>query len=313
MLKVCDLFAGTGCVSKAFLDCGNTEIVYANDFCKNSKKIYDINFSHKLDNCNIFDAKINKNIDILCGGFPCQPFSISGLKKGFDDERSNVFWKMLDIIKQKNPRFLLLENVKNLKGHDKGETFKVISNSLKNEGYSIKDYIINTYKQSGVPQNRERIYIIGFKEKEDYNSFNLELKNKTPKPIKNYLENNIDEKYYYDDRFKVYDIINTYNFKNISENCVYQLRRKYIRENKNNVVPTLTANAGSGGHNVPLIKDEKGIRKLTPKECFNFQGFPEDYIVPENMSDASLYKLAGNSISYPVVKEIANKIVNIYK
>ena len=98
--------------------------------------------------------------------------------------------------------------------------------------------------------------------------------------------------------------------KNISENVLYQWRRKYVRENKSNSCPTLTANMGSGGHNVPILKDDKGIRKLTPRECFNLQGFPSDYKLP-NLSDSALYKLAGNAVSVPVVDLIVNKLDSV--
>jgi DNA (cytosine-5)-methyltransferase 1 len=106
---------------------------------------------------------------------------------------------------------------------------------------------------------------------------------------------------------KVFPIVEKAITKHISNNVVYQLRRQYVRENKSNVCPTLTANMGTGGHNVPLIKDNKGIRKLTPRECFNLQGFPKDYKLPE-LSDAKLYSLAGNAVSVPVVQLIANKL-----
>ena len=119
------------------------------------------------------------------------------------------------------------------------------------------------------------------------------------------LEENVDDKYYYSDRFKVFDEIEKGITKNISENVLYQYRRFYVRENKSNCCPTLTANMGGGGHNVPLLKDDKGIRKLTPRECFNLQGFPEDYKLPD-VCDSALFKLAGNAVSVPSNMEIIN-------
>ena len=121
------------------------------------------------------------------------------------------------------------------------------------------------------------------------------------------LEDNIDDKYYYTNRFKVFEEIEKGITKNIYENVLYQYRRYYVRENKSNSCPTLTANMGGGGHNVPLLKDNKGIGKLTPRECFNLQGFPQEYILPD-ISDSSLYKLAGNAVSIPVVELIAHKL-----
>ena len=131
-----------------------------------------------------------------------------------------------------------------------------------------------------------------------------------PNDIEDYLEDDIDDKYYYDDRFKVWDAVKSGVKKKVYKNVVYQYRRYYVRENKSGVCPTLTANMGSGGHNVPLIKDDNGIRKLTPRECFNLQGFPKKYKLP-NISDSKLYKLAGNCVSVPVVKLLADKIINV--
>ena len=124
------------------------------------------------------------------------------------------------------------------------------------------------------------------------------------------LEESVDDKYYYSDRFKVFEEIEKGITKNISENVLYQYRRFYVRENKSNCCPTLTANMGGGGHNVPLLKDNKGIRKLTPRECFNLQGFSLDYKLP-NVCDSALYKLAGNAVSVPVVDLIVSKLEGI--
>ena len=130
------------------------------------------------------------------------------------------------------------------------------------------------------------------------------------KPVTQFLEKDIPEKYYYNDSTIIYDELKKSVTKNILTNTIYQYRRYYVRENKNNVCPTLTANMGSGGHNVPIILDDKGIRKLTPRECFNLQGFPVDYKLPE-ISTSKLYSLAGNAVSIPVVKLIANKIMEL--
>ena len=309
-IKLVDLFAGTGAFSKAFNNYG-IKCCFANDFCKNSKEIYDINHNDiKLTYGNLNDIK-NEDIpshNILCGGFPCQPFSIAGKQEGFDDKRSNVFWKIISILKYHNPEIVILENVKNLKSHDKGNTFKVIYEKLSELGYYIKYDILNTSKITEVPQNRERIYIICFKDKKKCDKFNFDFQEKEKKQIKELLTTEeVCDKHYYTDRFKVYNSIKEGITKTIDENVLYQYRRYYVRENKNNVCPTLTANMGGGGHNVPLLKDKKGIRRLTPRECFNLQGFPKDYKLPD-ISDSSLYKLAGNAVSVPVVELIADKI-----
>jgi DNA (cytosine-5)-methyltransferase 1 len=304
-----DLFAGTGAFSKAFESKG-IKCCFANDFCKNSQKIFDLNHDINLTYGDLNDIK-NEDIpkhEILCGGFPCQPFSIAGKQQGFEDERSNVFWKIVNIIKHHKPEVVILENVKNLKSHDKGNTFKVIYEKISELGYHIKYQILNTSKITDVPQNRERIYIVCFKDKEKCDKFNFDFTEVKKKTIVDMLEQKeIPENYYYTDRFKVYDSVKEGVTKDISENILYQYRRYYVRENKNNVCPTLTANMGGGGHNVPLLKDKKGIRRLTPRECFNLQGFPEDYKLPD-VCDGALYRLAGNAVSLPVVELIAEKV-----
>jgi DNA (cytosine-5)-methyltransferase 1 len=164
---------------------------------------------------------------------------------------------------------------------------------------------LNTSLITGIPQNRERIYIVCLKSKKVFNKFNLDFPEIEKRPLSDFFEKNIPSKYYYSDKSSAWDII-----KNgiVKKNTIYQYRRVYVRENKSNECPCLTSNMGTGGHNVPLILDDKGIRKLTPRECFNFQGFPSSYKLPE-MSDSNLYKLAGNAISFPVVLLIANKLI----
>ena len=280
---------------------------------KCSQKIYELNnpnSNFKFGDLNKINVETIPKHNILCGGFPCQPFSIAGEKKGFDDERSNVFWKIIKILKYHKPEYIILENVKNLKTHDKGNTYKIIIDNLEKNGYYIKSSILDTSKITNIPQHRERIYIIGFRDKEKYDKFNFDFPSQKQEKISNILEEYVDDKYYYTNRFKVFDEIEKGITKNITENVLYQYRRYYVRENKSNCCPTLTANMGGGGHNVPLLKDKKGIRKLTPRECFNLQGFPNDYKLP-NISDSELYKLAGNAVSVPVVELIVNKLEKI--
>jgi len=306
-LKMIDLFAGTGAFSLAFEATGAIDVVFANDMVEQSKKAYDENFNHKLTLKNLNDINVEDipAHDILTGGFPCQPFSIAGLQAGFNDERSNVFWKILAIIDYHNPKCVILENVKNLVSHDEHRTFNVIKTNLEQRGYHICHKVLNTADITGIPQHRERIYIVCIKSKEIYDQFNLDFPQIPKKSITDMLETNIPEKYYYTDKSSTWDLVKDAVVK---KDTVYQYRRVYVRENKSNECPTLTANMGTGGHNVPLIRDDNGIRKLTPRECFNFQGFPSSYKLPA-LSDANLYKLAGNAVSVPVVNLIANRII----
>ena len=313
ILKFIDLFAGTGAFTLALEKNNKFKCVFTNDMIKCSEKIYKLNNpTHKftLKNLNEINLKDIPSHNILCGGFPCQPFSIAGEKKGFSDQRSNVFWKIIEILKKHKPEIIILENVKNLKSHDKGNTYKIIEKKLQEFGYHIKTSILDTNKITNIPQHRERIYIVGFLNKEKYDQFNFDFPQQKQGKISDMLEENVNDKYYYSDRFKVFDVIKKGITKNISESVLYQYRRFYVRENKSNCCPTLTANMGGGGHNVPLLKDDKGIRKLTPRECFNLQGFPKDYKLPD-VSDSELYKLAGNAVSVPVVDLIVNKLEKI--
>ena len=212
------------------------------------------------------------------------------------------------IIKEKRPQIVFLENVKNLVGHDKGNTFKVILEALQAHGYNVKYKVLNACEYGNVPQNRERIYVVGFLDEEAYKKFDFPDPILLTKTIKDMIdfENKKDDKLYYtEDNCKFYDKLKeSIN----SEDTIYQWRRIYVRENKSNVCPTLTANMGTGGHNVPLIYTKHGIRKLTPRECFNIQGYPSEYIVPEDVSNTQLYKQAGNSVVVPVVQRIAENI-----
>lgn len=311
--KVVELFTGTGAFSLAFhsVDNAKFETVYANDFEPSSKIIFDANNTLELHCADLMTIEPNSipAMDILTCGFPCQPFSIAGRQEGFHDKRSNVFWKILEVLDLHRPRIAILENVKNLEKHDHGTTFEIIAGSLEELGYHIKHAILNTCKITTIPQNRERIYIVCFRDEDDYNHFSFPspLEDEC-KPVQQFLESDVKDKYYYTVEGEIWHRLEEGVTEHVNTNTVYQYRRYYVRENKSNVCPTLTANMGSGGHNVPIIKDDYGIRKLTPRECFNLQGFPDTYILPNGLSDAKLYKLAGNAVSVPVVKKIIEQL-----
>jgi DNA (cytosine-5)-methyltransferase 1 len=306
--RTLDLFAGIGGIRKGFEKAG-FETVFANDFDEACKQTYDMNFkTSKLVVEDIKKLGLNDlpEFNFLLAGFPCQAFSIAGYRQGFKDEkgRGNLFFEIARIIEDRRPEGFLLENVKNLKGHDEGKTFKVIIETLEGLGYKIKHQILNSMEYGNIPQNRERIYIVGFKNEEYAERFEFPEKKNLTLTIADLLESNPDKKYYYNGKplyQKIKDDIK-------KEGRVYQWRRKYVRENKKGVCPTLTANMGTGGHNVPIIKDKKGIRKLTPLECFRIQGFPKSFSLPKTLSDSALYKQAGNSVSVTVVEAIAKKI-----
>jgi DNA (cytosine-5)-methyltransferase 1 len=204
-----------------------------------------------------------------------------------------VFWKILKIIDYHKPRFVILENVKNLVSHDEKTTFETIKTNLEKKGYNIQFKVLNTSDITGIPQHRERIYIVCIRKDADadagegegegegdgegadiFKKFTLDFPAIPKVSISAMLETTpVASKYYYTEKSAIWDLVSESVTK---KNTVYQYRRVYVRENKSNECPTLTANMGGGGHNVPLIVDnaDGGIRKLTPRECFNFQGFP---------------------------------------
>jgi len=279
---------------------------------ESSEEIYNKNHPNSpfiLGDLNDMNVTTIPKHDLLCAGFPCQPFSIAGKREGFNDPRSNVFWKILEIVQHHRPSIILLENVKNLKTHDGGKTFTTITSSLHNIGYHLKHNVLDTSRITPVPHHRERIYIVAFRDKELFDNFELQFDGVNNKPISDFLEKSVPSKYYYTNKLQVFPVVQASVTKPVhTMNTIYQYRRHYVRENKKNQCPTLTANIGAGGHNVPLVLDTKGIRKLTPRECFNLQGFPTDYILPD-ISDSALYKLAGNAVSVPVVDLIVSKLL----
>lgn len=307
-------FGGVGGIDLGFSKCG-FKTVYMNEIDDYPSDTFELNFDVKVDrrDINVVQSSEIPDFDIILGGFPCQSFSIAGYRQGFNDEknRGTLFFQLVRIMKDKMPRVCFFENVKNLVGHDKGNTFKVICGELEKLGYKVKYKVLNTMEYGNVPQNRERIYIVGFREQEDYEKFSFPGSIKLTTTLRDVIDfsGTVDEKYYYtrekcDFYSQLEEVIK-------SSETVYQWRRVYVRENKSNVCPTLTCNMGTGGHNVPLIlTDDKRIRKLTPRECFNLQGFSKDFRLP-HQSDGRLYKQSGNSVSVTVIERIAAEIKKV--
>jgi len=312
--KCLDLFAGTGGIAKGF-ESNGFKSKYANDIEESTFEIYKLNFPKTnfiLEDINKLSTDKFYNYDVLLAGFPCQAFSIAGYRQGFEDQkgRGNLFFEIARFLKETKPKAFLLENVKNLQRHDKGKTFKIICDALEDLNYSFTYKVMNSKEFGNLPQNRERIYVVGFDNVEMLNNFSFPDPVKLSVNFRDLLEKKVDKKYYYTEKSypKIYSKIKAHIN---SLNTVYQWRRKYVRANKSGVCPTLTANMGTGGHNVPLILDSKGIRKLTPRECFNMQGFPKNFKIPSSLSDTKLYKIAGNSVPVSVVKRIAKNMKKV--
>ena len=310
--KFIDLFAGVGGFRIAMQKHGG-KCVYSSEWDENAKKTYKVNFGETPFG-DITKENVKKYIphkfDILCAGFPCQPFSVAGNRKGFSDTRGTLFFDIEQIINKHRPKAVFLENVKNFASHDNGRTFVVIREILEEKlDYKVFYKILNSMTHSNVPQNRERIFIVAFDplQVENYCHFEFPKEKKLTNSIHDILEKNKHEDYFYYNDHKYFS-----KLKNeiTSTDTIYQWRRVYVRENKSKVCPTLTANMGTGGHNVPLIKDKYGIRKLTPRECFLFQGFPEKFILPD-IAKSKLYMQAGNSVTVPLIELISENIVKV--
>lgn len=307
-LRCASFFAGVGGIDLGFENTGAFEVIYANEIDEYAVKTYEANSNIKVDNRDIYEVKTDEipDFDVMLAGFPCQAFSVAGYREGFDDRkgRGELFFELERIFVAKKPKIIFLENVKNLVGHDNGNTFKVILECLTREGYHVDYKVLNAMTYGNVPQTRERIYIVAFRDEVSFEFPQPIELTKTLKDVIDFDTKQEDRYYYTAESCGFYD-------KLVEEmhtmDTVYQWRRVYVRENKSNVCPTLTANMGTGGHNVPLVLTKTGIRKLTPRECFNVQGYPKDFVLP-GLANTRLYKQAGNSVVVPVIQRIAEQI-----
>ena len=293
-MRFIDLFCGAGGFHYVLKD---FECVLACDIDDNAKKTYQLNYGDKTPFFkDIRNIDKYPSADLICAGFPCQSFSIAGKKGGFNDDRGMLFFDLIRIIENVSPRVVVLENVKNIVNHNNGETLKVIIGELNRIGYKVSWKILNTRKFTKIPQNRERCYFVCTKD--ILFNFPDDLNNQLS--FRDYLDVNVDSKYYSDKEI----------LKDVTFDTVYQLRRNYLRDNKNKSFPTLTANMGTGGNNIPFIRDELGVRRLTPIECFRIQGF-NDILLPD-IADCHLYKQSGNAITVDVFSRLWEVIYETY-
>lgn len=312
-LTTAGFFTGTGGIELGLQQAG-FETIYANEIDPYASATYKLNFpdhQHQQEDINNINFTTLPKAKLLTGGFPCQAFSVAGYREGFNDKkgRGNLFFRIADAITTTQPEIILLENVKGLVGHDKGNTFKIILETLKDLGYKTKWEVLNAKDYGNIPQGRERIYIVAFKNNTIHEKFTFPDPIPLTTTIKDFINFNekVDPKYYYTAE-KNPKIWPTLNHEIINENVIYQWRRRYVRANKSGVCPTLTSNMGTGGHNVPLVLTPYGIRKITPRECFNLMGYPTDFKLP-TQSDSRLYKQAGNAVVVPVIKRIGEQIL----
>ncbi|RCW17630.1 DNA (cytosine-5-)-methyltransferase [Streptococcus gallolyticus] len=301
-----DLFAGIGGTRLGFQLTGRTKSIFSSEIDKFAIKTYKANYGDipKGDITTINETDIPDH-DILVGGFPCQAFSQAGKKLGFEDTRGTLFFEIARIIKAKRPKAFLLENVKNLKGHDKGRTFKVIESTLKNMDYEVYNALFKA-KDFGVPQNRERIYIVGFDKKQvkNYADFEFPTPLLTPTRLGNILEKNVLDKYTISDKLWQGHQRRKAEHKRNGNGFGYSLFNE-----DSPYTSTISARYYKDGSEILIEQKGKNPRKLTPREASRLQGFPEKFIIP--VSDTQAYKQFGNSVAVPVVNAIAKQILKV--
>ena len=299
-----DLFAGIGGTRLGFYQTGRVKCVFSSEIEKFAVKTYHANFGEiPIGDIKKVDAKDIPNHDILVGGFPCQAFSLAGLKKGFEDTRGTLFFEIARILKGKRPKAFLLENVKNLVSHDHGKTFQVICNTLNELGYKIFPRVLRA-RDFGVPQNRERIYIVGFdlKQVPNYDDFKMPEPTHKKTCLGDILEKNVDEKYTLSDELWNGHKRRKQEHKLKGNGFGYSL---FTPESE--YCSTISARYYKDGSEILIEQEGKNPRKLTPRECARLQGFPENFIIP--VSDTQAYKEFGNSVAVPVIHAIAEQIL----
>ena len=309
-MKVGSLFADIGGIELGFVQAG-FKTIWANEIDKDACITYRYNFPNvKLfeEDIRKLDASKLEHIDVLTAGFPCQPFSVCGNKKGFKDERGNLFFEIMRIADELHPPIIFLENVANLTEHDNGRTFNIIHNELSCRDYFIR-YLVADACDYGVPQHRTRTYIVAFKSQESCEKFEFPKKCKIEKRIFDIIDKSVktNERYYLQP--------GTYQYSKMSgaikdKDQIYRFSDYGVQSSKEGVSFTLKANMGTWHDRIPIIKDNYGIRKITPYEALALQGFPETFKF-QNISANQAYKQIGNSVCVPVVKKIAEQIVKL--
>lgn len=300
-MKVCSLFCGIGGIDLAFEKAGH-KIIWANDIDKYACMTYRRNFPNvQLVEGDIrdIDKTIIPDFDILAAGFPCQPFSVCGKQKGFSDPRGNVFFEIGKLIDAKQPSIVFLENVANLAEHNHGKTFNIIYNELAARGYYIR-YIIADACDYGIPQHRTRTYIVAFADKIACERFMFPEKSPLKQRITDIINMSVkaNERYYYSLGSSKYKRL----LKAINDDKqIYRFSDWGIQSSKEGIAFTLKANMGTYYDRIPIVKDNFGIRNITPAECLALQGFPKKFIFPNTVPDYEQYKQAGNTVCVKLV------------
>lgn len=312
-MKICSLFSGIGGIDLGFQQAG-FDIAWANEFDKDAAATYRHNFgSEHLVEKDIRKVHVSEipDFDVLVAGFPCQPFSIMGFRKGFNDPRGNLFFEIARIAKEKKPKVIFLENVANLLEHDDGKSFLTVYNALVPQGYAFRYQVMDAIEYSNIPQYRTRIFIVAFQDEHACERFCFPEKIELNKKLNDFIIRNKqhDESYYYNSSSIYYE-----DLRRIvtDKNALYKIYDSGVSKKAHYLCPTLTANMGTYPDRVPVVLDDFGIRKITPYECLALQGFPSNYRFPK-IPLASAYKQCGNSVVVPLIRSIATNIKEVIK
>ena len=297
-----DLFAGIGGIRIPFEDLGG-KCVFTSEWDKYSQITYEANFGEKPhgDITQIDEKEIPKH-NLLLAGFPCQAFSQAGLKKGFQDTRGTMFFEIARILDHHKPNAFLLENVKGLRGHDKGNTFKIIVGTLNELGYQTLESEVLNAKHFGLPQNRERIFIVGFKKNVN---FRFPIAPKTPTRLGNILQKRVSNKYTISD--KLWEGAQKRKEKHLARGFGFGYS---LFDRDASYTSTISARYYKDGSEILIKQKNQNPRKLTPLEASRLQGFPEGFIIP--VSDSQAYRQFGNAVSVPVIRAIAEQMVKLF-
>lgn len=313
-MTVGSLFSGIGGIDIAFQQAG-FKVKWAIEKDAACCRTY----RHNFNDVTLIEQDIRhvnpcalESVDVITAGFPCQPFSIAGKQLGFEDKRGHLFYEVGKFISTYKPRFVFLENVPNLLEHNEGKTFLVVHNVLADLNYSIRYQVMRASEYGGVPQIRDRIYIVAFRDQKDCDRFKFPDKLDLLLSIEDVLVRSQPkhEIYYYtqdDDFYKKASKIVT------RHDSIYRVYHDSIKVTQNKMCPTLTASMGTSKNQTPLVIDDYGLRKVTLQECLVFQGFPKEYYFPNNITIYEAYKQIGNSVCVHIIRRIAERICAVMK
>lgn len=305
-IKVGSMFAGIGGIDLAFEQAG-FKVVWANEIDKHACITYRMNFGDEalvegdIQNINTDDIP---DFDVLVAGFPCQAFSSVGLQKGFEDPRGNLFFETARVIAAKKPKVVFFENVANLVKHDNGKTFDTIFATMSELGYFVRYKIMNA-SDYGIPQQRNRIYIVAFLDESRCNSFSFPEERKLRHDAFYYFDKERQPDSYYMDNHKMWNEMISFM---TDRHRIYRFTDWGLSKGRDGICPTLLAAMGSPYERIPFFWDDYSIRKITQREAARLQGFPDTFEFPLKKTPKQVYKQIGNSVCVPLVKEIAQQI-----